>query len=355
MHETYANAWEAWKTDESESENAERSDQDEYAMRAVVEFLNAKYANMPASKTALEWELERTVLLMSFVGYLWYYQNDVVEVLASEVPFNLPLNLPRTGLPLPMDEVQRVGKIDHVVRWQGAICALERKSTSRSIDASSDYWDSWQKNTQVSQYALAFRDMDWSGVGIQPGERFGNTLADVWHKPTIRPAMLTQAATKEFIETGNYLSQHFEIERHVPNTFAEMAPVSVNGTIVEAEQGKKGFAIRETPEMFGVRLLQDIYDRPGFYFVRREISRTDKDLEDFKRQLFAVYTAQKAFAKSNCWFENESACRATFSCAYIPICYGPGADAVCDGRTTPPNFRRIFVDLTHEGQTIDAE
>jgi hypothetical protein len=46
-------------------------------------------------------------------------------------------------------------------------------------------------------------------------------------------------------------------------------------------------------------------------------------------------------------------CRATFACKFIPICYGPGADAVCDGKTTPPGFKRIFVDLTVNGQEVD--
>jgi hypothetical protein len=30
-----------------------------------------------------------------------------------------------------------------------------------------------------------------------------------------------------------------------------------------------------------------------------------------------------------------------------------GADAVCDGRTTPDGFKRIFVDLTVNGQEIE--
>jgi hypothetical protein len=69
--------------------------------------------------------------------------------------------------------------------------------------------------------------------------------------------------------------------------------------------------------------------------------------------LYAVYQSQKLMAKHGTWFENESQCRATFPCPYIPICYGPGAAAVCDGKTTPPNFKRIFVDLTVNGQEVE--
>jgi len=90
--------------------------------------------------------------------------------------------------------------------------------------------------------------------------------------------------------------------------------------VVESEVGKSGKqAVKETVGMYGARLLQDIQERPTFYFARREIARTDAELQDFRQQLFAVYQAQKAFTKAGCWFENESQCRATFPCPMIPI------------------------------------
>lgn len=360
MHERYAEALEAWKTDESESENAERSDQNEYALNAVVTLLNERYTNVPSYKTPQEFALERTVLLMSFVGYLWFYQNDPLEFLANELPFELPLHLPKTGLPLPTSEVLRVGKIDHIIRWQGGVGALERKSTSRGIGADSDYWDKAKKDTQVSMYALAFKDMV-NGYGpaenapawMQASERFGNTLYDVWHKPTIKPAMLTQAETRAFSESGKYCGQTFQIALRENDATGVVEAYTVNGEYAEVEMGKKGFAIRETVDMFGARLLADIYQRPDFYFVRREIARTDIEIRQFRQQLFAVYTAQKAFEKQGMWFENEQQCRATYPCPYIPICYGVGADAVCDGKTTPDGFKRIFVDLTVNGTELE--
>jgi len=364
MHETFAAAVVAYQQDEHRT--ADRDELETAGLQAVVNLLNERYERMPASKTTFEWALERQVLLTSFMGYLWYWQNDPVEVLASEVPFELPIHMPRTGLPLPTSEVLRVGKIDHVIRWQGAICALERKSTSRAIGPDSDYWDKAKKDTQVSMYALAFRDMQswqpdttdgWFKVLETLDSRYGNTLYDVWHKPTIKPSMLTQAETKALIETGKYCGQEFKVEVCWPDNSKPnegIVLIAVNSkTPTEVKQGKQGFAIKETIDMFGARLLQDITERPDFYFQRREIARTDLELAQFRQQLFAVYTAQKAYAKSGCWFENESQCRATFPCPYIPICYGPGADAVCDGKTTPPGFKRIFVDLTVNGEAVD--
>lgn len=342
MHECYANALSEGLTQEA-------------ALDKVLELLNEKYATKPDYKTMEEWSLERQILLTSFMGYLWYYQNDPIEFLYSELAFDLPIHLIKTGLPLSITEALRVGKIDHVIRWQGSVGALERKSTSRSIAPDSDYWDKSKKDTQVSMYALAFLDMAVSKtlpekIVFNTGERFGNTLYDVWHKPTIKPKMLTQAETKEFIETGVYFDQKFEV---MSGTIGNDARITVDGEPAEVEPGKKGFAIRESVSMYGARLMADIYERPEFYYVRREIARTDAEIRGFRKQLFNIYQSQKLMAKSGCFYENEQQCRATFACQYIPICYGPGADAVCDGHTTPPGFKRIFVDLTVNGQEVE--
>lgn len=442
MHEEYANALADF-------------DAPHYAMDRVVSLLNERYANVPSWIDAQAWALERQVLLTSFVGYLWYWQNDPVEFLASEVPFNLPLHEPKTGMPCSMESVQRVGKIDHIVKWQDAVCNLERKSTTRSIAPDSDYWQKSKMDTQVSMYALAFQDMRKAGLmdgvlygdneqraegqtipaasgasagpqqgvengsieegeavdlvceteGVQPvsGEaeavsaissprsgneefhrgvseghpessddvdgnpevrssvcqlplvpsrgretlRFGSTLYDVWHKPTIKPCMLTQAETKAFIESGEYCGQKFVV------TYGATGIPHVDGYACEVEQGKKADAWRENIPMFGARLLQNIYERPDFYYARREIARTADEIREFRGELFAIYQAQQAFSRHGFWFSNESACRATFPCSYIPICFGPGARSVCDGKTTPPGFKRIFVDLTINGKEVE--
>lgn len=363
MHEAYANALNEWISPDF-SQTSHPDGEEAYALTAAVDYLYTRYAQIPNSKTAFEWKLERQILLTSFLGYLWFYQNDPIEFLASELPFELPLHAPRTGLPLLTSEVLRVGKIDHIIRWQGSVGALERKSTSRSISDDSDYWDKAKKDTQVSMYALAFRDMAQSDtlpdevkIGIAFSKSFGNTLYDVWHRPTTKPKDLTQAETAQFIADGKYMGSEFKVQVSVfekttaPPTYQH--GVTVDGEVVEVTEGKKGFAIRESVEMYGARLMQDMYERPEFYFRRREIARTDADLKNFRKQLFSTYQAMKLASKYEAWVENESACRATFPCPFIAVCYGPGADAVCDGKTTPNGYKRIFVDLTVNGEAID--
>lgn len=317
----------------------------EAAETAAHDHLNESYASIPPRSTEQEWDLERWILLTCFQAYLWYYQEDIIDYLYNEIAFKLPVS------GIDPDDAKRVGKIDHLIRWHGSICVLERKSTTRSIDPSSDYWQKSQKDTQVSMYALAVRDLMEDGVLDLPDEANmpGNTLYDVWRRPQIKPKMLTQHDTKDFQENKRYFDQSFD--------FDELDGIIkvIDGQEVEVKIGKNGYAIRESNRMFAARLLHEITENPERYFQRKEIARTESEINAFRKELTNIYIAQRMYEEAACWFENENQCRATFACPYIPICYGPGADAVCDGKTTPDGFRRIFTDLTKEGQALKGE
>lgn len=367
LHEVYRNVWAGFDHEEIGTDEQRH----ELALDAVIAHLNDAYAERLAAKSPDEWETERQILLTSFVAYLWYYSDDAVEYLCQELPFDLPLHMPRTGLPLPLSEVKRVGKIDHIVRWRNVVGPIERKSTSRNIEPGGDYWERSKKDTQVSMYALAIADMAQAGqlpAELRHTENIGNTIYDVWRRPTMKPAAMSQADTAAFLDTGTYHDQEFSVEltmqvveqvktlksgdKIIPHDVPET--VSVDGVPAEVSISKTYKPVlRETPAMFAARLLADMCERPDHYFQRKEIARTDADLRKFRIELFNIYQSQRLMAKHDTWFENEQQCRATFACPYIPVCYGPGADAVCDGATTPDGFKRIFVDPTVNGQAID--
>ena len=152
------------------------------------------------SKTKEEWETERITLLYSFIGYNWYYQevNAQYNTLVNETKFNLPLRSPTSGRALPHVVVK--GKIDNVLRQPETDCYYirEYKSTSKSLDSDSTYWNHLNLDTQTRLYP-------WAAAQLDPKYRDIKILYDVWHKPTIRPKKLTQADSKKFIETGEYL------------------------------------------------------------------------------------------------------------------------------------------------------
>lgn len=295
---------------------------------AVIQYLNQAYAICPMNKTKEEWETERIVLLYSLVGYNWYYAelNAEYEVVAQEEGFSIPLRSPTSGRALPNVVIR--GRIDKIVKnSNGKYFIKEHKSTSKSLDSDSTYWNHLALDTQTTLYPYAVgqlnMEFDSKNMGV---------LYDVWHKPTIRPKKLTQADSKKFVETGEYMGEEFEVlcgNQSVENLMEDLDDkklpdtTSVNGVVAEVEPGaKKGtFTIRETPEMFGARLLKDITERPEFYFVQREIPRTQDDLDRFERELFNIYQTVRLMNKNNSWYQNEQQCEATFKCPYINICY----------------------------------
>jgi RecB family exonuclease len=340
LHEVYRDAQKA---------DAACGDGETTAYQEAMLHLYKAYENVPPGKTMDEWETEREILARSFAGHCWLYQNDPVETVATELSFDLPLHHPKTGLPLSVDEVKRVGKIDWIVKRDGKLSFQDYKSTSKSIDPSSDFWAHLGLDSQISMYALALQHMLKAGLlvdqGLTPDVEVAGAFYDVWKKPQIRPAKLTQAETKEFIANGDYCGSKFTV------TFAD-GKVTVDGKPAEYEPGKKEGtgAIRETPAMFGSRLLADIYANPDKHFARREIARSQADLRDFSRDLYSIYQTMKSMRDTGHWFKNEHSCDATFRCPNTSICYHKVS---LDGGVTPPGFKRIFSPLTVEGEQVE--
>ena len=267
-------------------------------------------------------EVEYYTLLNALVGYSWYWlSQEQYETVVREHKFEVPIRT-TTGRALP--GVQLRGMIDKIVRNEhGQLLIMEHKSTSRSIDSDSTIWPHFSMSVQSYLYPQVAQRLqldgelkDW-GVKASDPPIFG-VLFDAFHKPQISPKKLTQGDSKTFVETGKYCGQIFTMLRGENDCF-----IHANGTQLEHEPGKKEgtFAIRETPEMFGARLLQDIGERPEFYFARREVARTTGDFERFQRELLSIYQTIRLMRKNDSWYHNDQQCEATYKCPYIPICY----------------------------------
>jgi hypothetical protein len=276
----------------------------ENIMDAVIRHLNKAYATMPVSKTPEEWETERITLLYSLIGYQWLYQDPGYAVEKLEQKFRLPLLSPISGHKL---QAELIGKIDRTFSAESNRFVHEYKSTSKGVEPDSTYWNHLTLDTQTRLYTYAARRLGLGQVGV---------LYDVWHKPKTAPKMLTQAESKEFVVGGMYCDTKFE-------TMEFDNGVMVNGKITQIEPGKKPgtFAIRETPEMYGARLLQDITIRPEYYFARKELAHNDDDIKAFEWELFNIYTSIRMMANKNTWWRNEASCEATYRCDYINWCY----------------------------------
>lgn len=287
--------------------------------------------------------VEKAKLLYALTGYRWYYEDQPEEVVTREQRFELSLINPKSGRALP--GVRLVGMIDKIINWSGRPAIKEHKSTGSSVSPESDYWGHLNLDTQTKLYLYAARRLQRDGLlagwGIKESDPLINTiLYDVFHKPGISPKKLTQGESKQFVEDGLYCGQTFEIEEVIGAPVAVLG-ININGVRAEVEEGKKPgtFAIRETPEMYGARLLADIGERPEFYFRCVELSRTDKEMESFEWELLNIYRTMQNMIKTDNWYGNEHQCQATFTCDYMPFCYNNielSVDEIPDG------FKIIF-------------
>ena len=324
-------------------------------MDAVIRHLNKAYETVPLSKTRDEWLAERAKLLYSLCGYRWHYVDDEFEVIAEEIQFRLPVRNPRTGRALP--NVVLDGMIDKILRSPNGIYYVgEHKSTAKPIDPDSLYWSHLNLDTQTRLYVLAARQLQLAGelepYGIKPTDPLiSGVQYDVWHKPQISPKKLTQAESKKFVADGKYMDEEFNVNiTDIAGEFLDGEPqslIEVNNEPAEVTPGAKEgtFAIRETPEMYGARLLKEISENPEKYYARREISRTDAEMEKFEYEIYNIYQTVRFMDKNNGWWMDEHQCEATFRCSYIPICYN---NVDLNETPEPEGFENIFKEKKNE-------
>jgi len=289
-------------------------------MEAVTRVLNKAYVGVDFADPEAK-EIERVTLLHALAGYRWHYGDTLEPVVATEQYFSLPLLNPQTGHPVP--DVFIEGRIDKLIKILISIAVKEHKSTSKSIDPDSTYWGHLNLDVQTTMYIYAARRMQLMQDGDEGtvGPLINTVKYDVYHKPTIRPKKLTQGDSKKFVADGMYMGQEFDLTDHPDDGSPD--GVTVNGHPAEVEPGAKPgtFAIRETPDMFGARLLKDITERPEFYFRCIELTRTDAELKAFEQELYDIAQNMRFMIRSDRFYINEHSCEATFRCDYIQQCY----------------------------------
>ncbi len=295
---------------------------------AMIRHMNQVYKTCPPSISLTDWQVERTILLYSAIGWHWHWQNDKVETIATEVPFKRDLSSIYT----------RRGKIDRVIRRNGALLLGEYKSTSKPIDSGSLYWDRLRLDSQLTLYLIEARHAQLSGklerYGISASDPpISGMLYDAWHKPQIKPKKLSMSDTKKFLESCEYFGEKYEVtitdivEGGVPDqiivgtTRVEVVPGAEPKITKKNPEPTRPFAIRETPEMFGARLLADIREYPDKHFARHEIPRTDDELLKLDREYRNIARLAEFATIRDLWFRNEDHCDATYRCPYYSICY----------------------------------
>lgn len=261
----------------------------------AVSEATAGYDEIPAwantDEAVNDWLVERDVVAALIAGYYWRWQDEELEVVANEFQFRIPIVNPETGRATPTFELG--GKVDKIVRLaDGRLAVMEHKTTGDSIDSGSDYWQRLTIDGQISLYMLAAREC---------GHDVRTVLYDVIRKPSISPRKVTKKDLAEIVATGTWFGQ------------AVAAPV------IQALQA--GVIERESPAMFGARLLADMGGRPHFYFARQEIPRLEIDLEAFRQELWDQQRDIRERQLNGRWYRNAAACLNMGRCEYADLCF----------------------------------
>ncbi len=285
-------------------------------MIAVLRVIDDAYSRIPGTMDPEKWAVERAKLLYSAAGYNWYYSNVPFNPIHVEQKFEVAIP-GKTGRSVP--NVKIVGMIDKIVAMVNCNRVVEHKTTSSPIDSGSKYWGHLALDTQTSLYILIAKMLQTDGKLPEVLGDIDGIYYDVSHKPTISPKKLTIADSKKFVEDGMYFNQQFQ--RNVTHGHPLIVIVDGHEAVVEPAKKEGQYAIRETPDMYGARLLADIAERPEFYFARKEIGKTDDEINRFHKQLLGILDSLRAHEKAGSWYQCEDMCENTFHCEYIDMCY----------------------------------
>lgn len=256
-------------------------------METVASNLRAKYG-ADATPNWSEW----AILNYGMIAYDWYRQSDEYEVIATEKRFEIPVTVEGT-------EINIVGVMDRIERGPDNRLFV-REYKTRGGDLDDDYWASLARSTQTTMYVWAGREMGLDIAGV---------LYDVYRKPGIRPKLLTQSESAMFLSSPDYMGATFDVQTGNTDDLGRPSFVMVEGEEAEIKPGAKGFQVRETPLMFGARMVNEIYSNPPKYFGLKEVCPTSTDITMFHQNVRGIMQAMIRLATYlDGLYHNEVSC-----------------------------------------------
>lgn len=283
-------------------------------LESALESASLCYVAAPDNFDEWEWQIEETTVRAMLSGYFWRWMDSGIKYLAAEQKFSLKIRNPETGRAIP--DWEWSGKIDGIVTLaDGRMAVKENKLLSDSLDSDADLWRRLQIDSQISGYMIAARELGY------PVE---TVLYDVTRKPTIKPTdvpLLDPDGLKVVLDqAGNRVLTKQGKPRQTADT----------------ELGYVVVARKMTPEEWGEKICNDIGERPDYYFARREIPRLDKDLDEWKAEMYEVQRTISEAQKSGRWFKTVS----KNSCDHCPY-FGLCSTGWTEGSALPTGFMKL--------------
>lgn len=218
------------------------------------------------------------------------WEGQTLEVVATELFFDLPLVNPDTNASTPIWRM--AGKIDRIYRLpSGALAIQDYKTTSEDLSPGSDFWLRLTLDQQLSIYVLAARAL---GHDVQ------TILYDVTARPMLRPYTATPIEERKYTEKASRLKD---------------GTVRPAGSLYANQREAD-----ETPEEFAARVADAMRAEPDRYFARHEIARTDADLDETRGEVWSQQLAIREAQRSGRWYRNPNACVTPYRCPFVAVC-----------------------------------
>lgn len=277
-----------------------------------------------------EWEIDRVTVAVLCAAYFWRWaEADAdVEVLATELQFNIPLVNPETNRSSRTFDL--AGKIDNIIRRResGRVGIRDHKFIGQDLAPESDYWRKLKIDQQMSIYFDAADHLGYAPDFIE---------LDAIRKPTISPKKVPVLDADGIKIVSDPTGQRV---------------TNKDGSWRQSPDSKLGYEILsrpETPEEFGERLRQDIGERPDFYFARREFARLDAEREEAQFDLWQTGEIIRDCTAKNRWPRNTGHCFGFGRCQFFNLCTGgfnPETDEL------PEDFERVT--NPHQELTLES-
>jgi hypothetical protein len=293
------------------------------------------------------------------IGYDARWANEPYEVLRVQPMFVTNIVNPDTDRSSNTYELG--GKLDVLVRdiRTHEIAIVETKTTSEDIASTSSYWRTISAtDPQVSTYYKGARAI-LQGMGIKDDP--ARCIYDVIRKPTIKPYKATPPESRKYTEAKSKKCPECskkKSERRAPHTFqvrdgehfivpdtAVDSPEPIPGMALFHEDTREIFQVTcldgkittdpggklyanlrdrdETPEEFFARLLEDIKQRPDFYYARGDIVRLERDEREHSHDLWHHARVMREMQLAKRAPRHLGQCkRFGRMCNYLPVCEG---------------------------------
>ncbi|GAA4441495.1 hypothetical protein [Bremerella cremea] len=270
--------------------------QHERSLVAALDALRPFYEPCPPATDRREWDYERETVACLIAGYRWRW-GEPLTMIARPKRFQLPVINPKTGAASTIWDT--AGQWDGIAKMpNGQTVVVKHRFTAEDLSSEGSFWTRQQLDHRVTHLLDA---------GRQLGHTLDGVLLDVIRKPLIRPGtlpMLDEAGHKVVIDRSGH------------------RVFNPNGQPRQTAHAAKGFTLQTrpmTPLEWGEKLLEDIGQRPEFYYARQVISRRDEEIAEMQSEAWEVQQTIRDAQNKQRWFKTVS--RDTCSlCSFLTLC-----------------------------------